>query len=153
MKLQARAIDGFLRSPDPKIRAVLLYGPDTGLVRDRAMALGRTVVADLSDPFRVTEMLGRAVADDPARLADEAAALSFTGGRRLIRVREAEDNVTAAFTAFLADRTPGDSLVIVESGDLGNRSKLRTAPSPSPAMWRRRRRLAASSPISCTATA
>ncbi|NUB07432.1 DNA polymerase III subunit delta [Azospirillum sp. Vi22] len=126
MKLQARAIDGFLRNPDPKIRAVLLYGPDTGLVRDRAMGLGRTVVADLSDPFRVTEMLGRAVADDPARLADEAAALSFTGGRRLIRVREAEDNVTPAFTAFLGNLPPGDSLVLVEAGDLGNRSKLRT---------------------------
>ncbi|WP_448205194.1 DNA polymerase III subunit delta [Azospirillum sp. sgz302134] len=126
MKLQPRAIDGFLRSPDPKIRAVLFYGPDAGLVRDRAMTVGRTVVPDLSDPFRVTEMLGRAVAEDPARLADEAAAMSLIGGRRLIRVREAEDNATAAFTTFLADPPPGDSLVVVEAGDLANRSKLRT---------------------------
>lgn len=126
MKLQPKAVDGFLRSPDPRIRAVLFYGPDNGLVRDRAMTVGRTVVQDLSDPFRVTEMLGRAVADDPARLADEAAALSFTGGRRLIRVREAEDNTATAFTAFLASLPPGDSLVVVEAGDLGNRSKLRT---------------------------
>lgn len=126
MKLQPRAVDGFLRSPDPRIRAVLFYGPDNGLVRDRAMTVGRTVVADLSDPFRVTEMLGRAVADDPARLADEAAAISFTGGRRLIRVREAEDNTAAAFAAFLADLPPGDSLVVVEAGDLASRSKLRT---------------------------
>lgn len=126
MKLQPKAIDGFLRSPDPRIRAVLFYGPDAGLVRDRAMTVGRTVVPDLSDPFRVTEMLGRAVADDPARLADEAAAMSFTGGRRLIRVREAEDNAAAAFAAFLAALPPGDSLVVVEAGDLASRSKLRT---------------------------
>ncbi|PWC36221.1 DNA polymerase III subunit delta [Azospirillum sp. TSO35-2] len=125
MKLQPRAVDGFLRSPDPKVRAVLLYGPDSGLVRDRAQNLGKTVVADLSDPFRVAEFLGRALADDPARLADEAAALSFTGGRRLIRVRDAEDNATAAFTAFLDTPPPGDSLIVVESGDLGARSKLR----------------------------
>ena len=125
MKLQPKAIDGFLRNPDPKIRAVLLYGPDTGLVRDRAMTLGRTVVPNLSDPFRVTEMLGRAVADDPARLADEVAAIAFTGGRRLIRVREAEDNSAAAFTALLGGMPPGDSLVVVEAGDLSNRSKLR----------------------------
>lgn len=133
MKLQGRAIDGFLRSPDPKVRAVLLYGPDTGLVRDRAMTIGRTVVQDLSDPFRVAEMQGRALSDDPARLADEAAALAFTGGRRLIRVREAEDNCAAAFTAFLDDPTPGDSLVLVESGDLGARSKLRLLFEGAPA--------------------
>ena len=125
MKLQPKAVDGFLRSPDPRIRAVLFYGPDNGLVRDRAMTVGRTVVQDLSDPFRVTEMLGRAVAEDPARLAAEAAAIAFTGGRRLIRVREAEDNTTAAFTAFLANLPPGDSLVVVEAGDLASRSKLR----------------------------
>jgi len=46
VKLQPKAIDGFLRKPDPKIRAVLLYGPDSGLVRDRAQTLGRTVVPD-----------------------------------------------------------------------------------------------------------
>nr|WP_211112415.1 DNA polymerase III subunit delta [Azospirillum sp. SYSU D00513] len=131
--MQGRAIDGFLRSPDPKVRAVLLYGPDTGLVRDRAMTIGRTVVQDLSDPFRVAEMQGRALSDDPARLADEAAALAFTGGRRLIRVREAEDNCAAAFTAFLDDPPPGDSLVLVESGDLGARSKLRLLFEGAPA--------------------
>lgn len=125
MKLQPKAIDGFLRSPDRKVRAVLLYGPDSGLVRDRAQTLGKTVVQDLSDPFRVAEFLGRAIADDPARLADEAAAISFTGGRRLIRVRDAEDNATAAFTAFFENLPPGDSLVVVESGDLSARSKLR----------------------------
>ncbi len=126
MKLQPRAIDGFLRSPDPKIRAVLLYGPDGGLVRDRAQTLGRTVVPDLSDPFRVAELTGRAVADDPARLADEAAALALTGGRRLVRVRDAEDNAAPAFAALLAHPPPGDSLVLAEAGDLANRSKLRT---------------------------
>lgn len=125
MKLQARAIDGFLRNPDPKVRAVLLYGPDGGLVRDRAQQLGRKIVADLSDPFRVAEFTGRALADDPARLVDEAAALSFTGGRRLIRVREAEDNATAAFAAFFDPLPLGDSLIVVESSDLGARSKLR----------------------------
>ncbi len=125
MKLQARAIDGFLRNPDPKVRAVLLYGPDGGLVRDRAQQLGRKIVADLSDPFRVAEFTGRALADDPARLVDEAAALSFTGGRRLIRVREAEDNAAAAFAAFFDPLPLGDSLIVVEFSDLGARSKLR----------------------------
>lgn len=126
MKLQGKAIDAFLKHPDPKVRAVLLYGPDTGLVRDRANALGKTVCSDLHDPFRVADFLGRALVDDPARLADEAAALALTGGRRLIRVRDAEDVVTGVFTAFLDAPPPGDSLIVVEAGDLSNRSRLRT---------------------------
>lgn len=126
MKLQGKAIDAFLRHPDPKVRAVLLFGPDAGLVRDRADTLGKTVCPDLNDPFRVADMLGRALVEDPARLADEAAAMALTGGRRLIRVRDAEDVVTTVFTAFLNDPPPGDSLVVVEAGDLSNRSRLRT---------------------------
>ena len=125
MKLQPRAIDSFLRRPDPKVRAVLLYGPDAGLVRDRAQTLARTVVDDLADPFRVAELYGRALVEDPARLADETAAIALTGGRRLVRIREADDPTAAAFAALFQSPPPGDSLVVAEAGDLSARSKLR----------------------------
>ena len=127
MKLQGKAIEGFLARPDPKIRAVLIYGPDAGLVRDRADSLARSVVADLADPFRVAELATRTVAGDPARLVDEVAALAFGGGRRLIRLREADDTATAAFAALFAAEPGGDSLVVAEAADLGARSRLRLA--------------------------
>ena len=53
MKLAASRIGGFLQRPDPEIRAVLLYGPDEGLVHERAGIVARSVCPDLSDPFRV----------------------------------------------------------------------------------------------------
>ena len=127
MKLQGKAIEGFLARPDSKIRAVLVYGPDAGLVRDRADTIARSVVADMNDPFRVAELATKSVAGDPARLVDEVAALSLTGGRRLVRLREADDSVTAAFAALFSSEPGGDSLVVAESGDLGARSKLRLA--------------------------
>lgn len=127
MKLQGRAIESFLARPDPRVRAVLVYGPDSGLVAERADTLARGVVADLADPFRVAELPAKAVAADPARLVDEAAALSFTGGRRLIRIREADDPLAAAFAALFKAPPPGDSLIVAEAGDLGARSKLRLA--------------------------
>jgi DNA polymerase-3 subunit delta len=125
VKLAGARIETFLRRPDPDIRAVLLYGPDAGLVRERADALGRMVSEDLRDPFRVADLTGATIVADPARLFDEAAQISLMGGgRRLVRVREAGDAHSTAFTRFLAD-PPGDGLVVFEAGDLPARSSLR----------------------------
>jgi DNA polymerase-3 subunit delta len=124
MKLQGAAIDRFLASPDAAVRAVVVFGADEGLVRERAARLGRCVVADLNDPFRVALLTSEALAADPALLADEASALSLMGGRRLIRVRDGSDKVTKALTGLL-DAPPGDSLTIIEAGDLTTRSTLR----------------------------
>lgn len=124
MKITARQAEAFLRSPDPAVRAVLVYGPDAGLVRERAEALARGVVDDLSDPFLVSDLTGDAVAGDPARLHDEAAALALTGGRRVVRVRDCGDNVTGAVENLLAGPI-ADSLTVLQAGDLGPRSALR----------------------------
>jgi DNA polymerase-3 subunit delta len=131
MKLASGRIDGFLRRPDPEIRAVLFYGPDAGLVRERAEIVARAVCADLGDPFRVADLTAGVLGADPARLADEAAQISLMGGRRVVRVREASDALAPLFARFLAD-TPGDALVVVEAADLPGRSALRRIFDDSP---------------------
>ncbi len=124
MKLDARRADAFVRAPDPAARAVLIYGPDSGLVRERALALVAGAAGDVSDPFRVAEMPASALAADPARLADEAQAIALTRGRRAVWVRDATDSLAPLMESFLAG-SPGDALVVVEAGDLAARSKLR----------------------------
>ncbi len=127
MKLAGRQIDAFLRKPDPAVRAVLVYGPDAGLARERADALARHVVEDLGDPFRVVELAPDTLKDDPARLVDEATALSFGGGERVVRLRQFSDAHADVLIDFL-DRGLSDcALVVVEAGDLGGRSRLRRA--------------------------
>ena len=89
MKIEPRQVEAFLKKPDPKIRGVVIYGNDDGLVAERAVALARTVCEDLKDPFRVVDIAGDVLKGDPARLADEFGAMSLMGGRRVIRVRPA----------------------------------------------------------------
>jgi len=127
VKLPPARLAAFLAKPDAAIRAALFYGADAGLVRERADRLARAVAGDLKDAFRVSDLAAAALAADPARLHDEAAALSLTGGRRLLRVREAGDGVGALFERFLADPPPGDSVTVVEAGELAQRSSLRRA--------------------------
>lgn len=126
MKVQPGRIEAFLKKPDEGVRAVLVYGLDAGLVRERADRLAAGVVPDGGDPFRVSELAAADLAADPPRLADEAAALCLTGGRRVVRVRGADDRLGAVFQEFLSD-PPGDALVVVEAGALAARSKLRAA--------------------------
>jgi DNA polymerase-3 subunit delta len=93
-------------------------------MRERAETLMKTVVADLNDAFRVADLDESTLTSDPARLSDEAAAISMLGGRRVVRVRGAGNNLAKLFEAFL-DEPAGDALVVVEGGDLAKGTGLR----------------------------
>ena len=124
MKIAANRADAFARDPDAAVRAVLVYGPDDGLVRTRAEALTKAVAEDVSDPFRVADVTAAALRDTPSLIADEAAAIALTGGRRVVRFRDAPESMASALENFLED-SPGDALVVVQAGNLSARSKLR----------------------------
>ncbi len=124
VKIASNRADGFIARPDGRARVVLIYGPDEGLVRERTVALCRTVVDDLEDPFRVADFDGGRLKDDPARLVDEASALPLTGGRRVVRVRGADEGCVKAVITLLATPT-AIALVVLQAGDLPGRSELR----------------------------
>ncbi len=127
MKLPAQRVAAFLKSPDSGMRAALIYGPDAGLVRERADRLAAAICPDLNDAFRVAELESGSLAGDPAQLNDEAASLNLVGGRRLVRVRGGEDVIGGIFDRFFKALPPGDAFILVEAGDLGPRSSLRRA--------------------------
>src|SRR5271170_189869 len=121
LKIDARRVAAFLRDPG-SCRVVLLFGEDTGLIRERADALVRAVAGALDDPFRVAEL----AREDIGTLPAEAASLSLTGGRRVVRVREAGEAALAPVQAVLAG--PGPALVVLEgAAGLPARSRLRAA--------------------------
>ena len=125
MKIESRQVEAFIKKPDPRIRGVVIYGNDDGLIAERALALAKGVCEDLKDPFRVVDIGGDTLKGDPARLADEFGAMSLLGGRRVIRVRPAGEETTAALENLVA-APAGDALVVIESGNLTPRSTLRT---------------------------
>jgi DNA polymerase-3 subunit delta len=120
-----------LQRPDPKATVILLYGPDTGLAAERARALAEAAVADPADPFLLVKLDGDALAADPARLADEAGTIGMFGGRRAVWVRASSKNLAPAVDAALAAET-GDTLIIVEAGDLAKTAPLRSLCERSP---------------------
>src|SRR5580692_6044819 len=117
MRVDARRVDAFLRDPGA-CRVVLLFGDDAGLIHSRADTMVIAAAGARDDPFRVAE-LDR---EDTARLPDEAASLSMTGGRRVVRMRDITDaTATAAVQAVLAG--PASALVVIEGAGLPARSR------------------------------
>jgi DNA polymerase-3 subunit delta len=125
MKIAPAALDRFLQAPPAEARLILVYGPDTGAVAERARRIARATVDALDDPFRVAHLSPAACADDLARLPDEMAALSLGGGMRLVWIKGAGENVVASLNALIELWPDAPSRLIIEAGDLDKRSKLR----------------------------
>ena len=123
--------DAFITRPDPRRAVILLFGPDLGLVRERAEALLQGATNDSSDPFSVITIEGDVLAGDPGRLADEARTIGLFGGRRLVHVRAGSRNFGDALQSLLAD-PPKDTLVVIEAGDLRKGAPLRKLAESSP---------------------
>ena len=133
MKIDAARIDGFLKNPG-NTSIILIYGPDSGLVSERALTLVKSVLGGADDPFRYAEI------HDSARLLEEATAASLTGGRRVIRLRDAGENAAKPAETLL--KNPPDALLILEAGDLTPKSKLRALAPPKPTTRRADKRSA-----------
>ena len=124
--LRGKDIDAFLARPDPGRPIILLYGPDAGLVRERADALLASAVDDPNDPFSLVKLDGDELSAEPSRLVDEAMTVPLFGGRRAIRVR-AGSRSFAGGVDTLADLPLKDCRIVIEAGELRPESPLRKA--------------------------
>ena len=131
MILSKRAdIDRFLAAPAPEIRAVVIYGRDRAIVRERADAVARKAVKDINDPFDVAVITEADLDADGAKLFGELTALSMMGGRRLVRLRlddkpSADKSAAEALKAHVEGQLNPEALFLIEGGALGRDSALR----------------------------
>src|SRR6187549_2284897 len=114
--LRGKEIDAFLARPDPARPIILLYGPDAGLVRERADALLASAVDDPNDPFSLVRLDGDELSAEPSRLVDEAMTIPMFGGRRAMRVR-AGSRSFASGVDTLADSPLKDCRIVIEAGE------------------------------------
>lgn len=124
--LRGKEIDAFLARPDPSRPIILLYGPDAGLVRERADALMASAVDDPNDPFSLVKMDGDELAAEPSRLVDEAMTVPLFGGRRAIRIRAGSRSFASGIDT-LAEMQPRDCRIVIEAGELRPDAPLRKA--------------------------
>jgi DNA polymerase-3 subunit delta len=125
-QLKSHEFSGFLRREGTPYRIILVYGPDRGLVSERASEIAAKTGIDLKDDFAVLKLEASDLSGDPGRLADEFGAISLFGGDRLVWVKNAGNDrgLIQALTA-LVETEPGSSHLLIEAGDLKKGSALR----------------------------
>jgi DNA polymerase-3 subunit delta len=121
--IQPRSADAFCRKPDGHFAVILIYGPDTGLVSERARAIIAALVDDPGDPFQMVTLDGDEAAADPARLVDEALTVPLFGGRRAVWVKAGGRNLVPAIAPLLS-APPRDCRILIEGGDWKKSSPL-----------------------------
>ena len=111
---KAYEVDSWLARPDPKTTIVLLYGPDRGLVAERARSFAVATGLPLEDPFSVVRLDASEIDRDTGRLLDEARTVPMFSARRLLWVRNAAtqkglvDDVKA-----LCAEPPADAIILI----------------------------------------
>jgi DNA polymerase III subunit delta len=120
--IPARDAESLVRSGFAKFPVILFYGPDEGLVSERAEAVAKASAG--GDLANILRMDGDEAAANPERLAEEAHAISMFGGARAIRIRAGGKALIEALKPLLST-PPVDARVIVEAGDLKGNAPLR----------------------------
>ena len=131
MKVTGGRQSRFLEQPPHDLVGALLFGPDRGLVKERAAALIKTLAPDVDPAFGATVLTADDLASDPARLMDELSAMSLLGGTRLVRLRLDHERNGAAIAKIIkqvdTDPTLAEAKLVIEAGDLSPRSATRKA--------------------------
>lgn len=120
---KSSAVASFLKSPDPDCRAVLVYGPDAGLVAERATALAQAFARMEKGQTEIVRLDDRDFGEDPARLEVELRTVPMFAARSVVRVTAGARLDVPSLKALLATRC--DNPLIVEAGNLRPDSALR----------------------------
>lgn len=118
MKVTRAQIDRAMKTP-ANVRLFLFHGPDEAGSR----AIARRVPAAMGVDVERIELSGSELKADPARLSDEAAAISMFGTSRCILVSPAGDD-SADAAAVLLDAPAGGNPVVLLAGALKPTSRL-----------------------------
>jgi DNA polymerase-3 subunit delta len=122
--LKSADVEPFVARPRADQPVILLYGPDSGLVRERAQRLIDTSVDDPNDPFALVRIEGDVLASEPSRLVDEAHTVPLFGGRRAVWIKAGSRSFAPAVEAVVAS-PPTDCRIVIEAGDLKRSAPLR----------------------------
>lgn len=134
-EIKSHEFEAFRQKSIRFYRIFLVYGPDRGLVSERAQDIAQATGVKLDDPFALVRMDGADIQADPGRLLDEVNAIGLFGGEKLIWIRSSgSEKALGDGLQILSEKPPEGAFVVIEAGDLKKTALLRKIAEPSRAI-------------------
>ena len=128
---KAAQVASLLSKPQSEFRAFLLYGPEVGLISDRAAELARKLVEQSEPAGEIIRLDDRDLAEDPARLAVETQTISMFAGQKVIRLKTGPLLKLEQLGELLD--AGHEAWLVIEAGNLRPAAKLRKLFETTPA--------------------
>ncbi len=122
--LRANEIDRFITKIPDEIAGVLIYGPNEGRINQLSTEIVKSVIGSLDDPFNLVMLNEGQLKESRGLLRDEMLALSFTGDRKVIWIKEPGPAFTRQISGLFEEDSAGN-LLVVQTGQLKKTATLR----------------------------
>ncbi|CDZ29998.1 DNA polymerase III subunit delta [Neorhizobium galegae] len=131
-EVKSHEFDRFADKSAGLYKIFVIYGPDRGLVSERAALIAGKTGISQDDPFAMLKLDVSDLQGDPGRLIDEVNSMGLFGGSKLVWLRgAANEKPLLDAMQVLADGPAPANILIVEAGDLKKGSGLRKIAEPS----------------------
>ncbi len=104
---------------------ILFYGPDRGQVLENFNIALETVIPEIDDGFSVFEFSSNDLKTDSSKLVDEATAISFLGTKKVIKIKDATDDIADIIDDLLKNYEKLEAFLLLSADELSPASKLR----------------------------
>ncbi len=122
--ITAGKVSQFIKSPNKDTKAILIYGPDLGLVRENASKLAELFSNKDKDQGEIVTIDELDLNSSPDRLAVEIQMIPMFGGNKVVKFRPGARTNPKILEEFISN-SDLPSYLIVEAGDLKKTAKLR----------------------------
>lgn len=124
MKIASNNIENFLKYPPSHIKAVLIYGPDLGMVSLRSRKLAKTAIKDEASDMSMVQISYDNIKNDPQYLASILCTTSLFCSKKAILVYDSAPTINKDLTPIILSNN-NDNFLIFSAGDLSASSSLR----------------------------
>lgn len=123
MNFKPAQFESFCKYPNPDVKCVVLFGTNEGAISTLHKKCAEAVCGSTDDAFHYVLLDMENISKDGAEIYAEFYAQSLMGGRRVIAVKNVDNNLTAFLKNTLPETT-SENLLILMSDSLNTKSSL-----------------------------
>ncbi len=124
-KFKLSDFNNALKNKFTNLSGILFYGPDRGQVLENFNATSDAIAPDSEDGFSVFEFKAEDIKADPSKLIDEATTISFLSSRKVIKIKDATNDIADTLKDLLKTNEKLEAFIIMSADELPPSSKLR----------------------------